>query len=762
MSNHLPPPGGAREQFAARLRSVLEELGGPTLDQIVRASQGTPAPLNKSSVSEWKRGRSLPETPKLLESLLRTLDQLAGVRGIMDRETWQQAYVAAQSEDSRRPVGGLLKVKEAEPLALGVHRAHTSPTAAHIPSYIPRDVDTRVRSAVRLLLKEGGMLLLTGDSTAGKSRTAYEAMAAVAPERFLVDPGSNARLVESIASALDLASRGQPCLLWLNDAERFLGPRGLEMADFRRLRSARIPIIATMRDSFLARLTKERVSTDILNLVQEIHLNRLWSRDELTRARKRLEENGDPRVAEALRHSAEHGISEYLAAGPRLWRELQQAPRIHGNPRGAALVHAAIDLARAGFSGAITTEALIGLHEHHLPGANKALLTPEPIHSALAWATEPRYGVTRHLVPVDGGWQAFDYLVDTTLRQDRPQPVSDHTWEAALDLAAEEHQRFDVAFAAFANERPDVGSRVLLPLAEDGSVLAMRALGALHRRIAPQRAKDWLKRAIAAGDVVSMRLLGNQHVLQNRWDKGVKWYRRAAKAGDPESEAFFRVPTVYPQDEGSKPCPTAALLAGDPYDDYEEGEAASPWSPTLRTLKVLEAALDICCDMTYDAIEDLGGRAIKPKRSDYPLDRLPSQTWRQSRKWRRRFARCHDDLANDIRAGGLPRPRCTGEEMALHLALESASAMTCDEEELVTEFTTGVPRSRNDFDWDECHALLFEDHDVLWLYEPWMSGIEDPDNPTNRFIGVAHLRPDDWFKPFRKDDARDPARGHRR
>lgn len=756
--NHLPTPQGAREQFASLLQEELKGLGSPTLVQIVEAGRARrSAPLNKSSVSEWRRGKSLPETTELLESLLCALDRISGVRGRVDREVWLRAYAAAQRETPVPSLTHPLTVRDAGALELGVHRAQSLAGMTLVPSYIPRDLDGQVRGALSRLIGEGGMLLLTGDSAVGKTRTAHQAMLDTVPDHVLLAPESSTHLERSIASAIDHASSGIPTLLWLNDAERFLGPQGLGMQEFRTLRSARVVIVATMRDSFRLRLVRERVSVDILNLAEEIHLERIWSPDELARTRKSLETERDPRVAEALRAAREHGVAEYLAAGPQLWRELQEAPRVHGHPRGAALVHAAIDLARAGISSPISLQDLTDLHEEYLPGSNKSLISPESLDEALTWATEPRYGVTRHLLPASGGWHAFDFLVDAQLRREQSPPLPDRTWDAALAIATEDHHHHDVALAAFANDRPDIGDRALVPLAKKGNAVAMRSLGVLHRRADPKQARKWLKRAINAGDVVAMRLLGNQHVFQNEWDKGVKWYRRAAKAGDAESVAYFCEPFIYQQ-----PNPTAPPAPDD--EDYEEN--SEPWAPTPRTLKVLEAALDIACDMTYDEIEEHGGKPMKAGKVNkgwyFMLGYLPSQAWRQTRRWRREFARCYDDLANDIRTGQTPRPTCTGEELALHIALLHASAMTLDEMDFVDELTTGLPESSQDFDWDACKDLLFEDHDVLWLYWPWMSGIEDPANPINEFARVAHLRPDDWFLPFREAHTRDPHRGHRR
>src|ERR1700722_3675953 len=75
------------------------------------------------------------------------------------------------------------------PVVLGVHQAAAVPatevpeSAAGIPAYVPRDVDGQLREC----LLAGGFVLLVGDSTAGKSRTAFEALHAL-PGHVLVCP----------------------------------------------------------------------------------------------------------------------------------------------------------------------------------------------------------------------------------------------------------------------------------------------------------------------------------------------------------------------------------------------------------------------------------------------------------------------------------------------------------------------------------------------------------------------------------------------
>ncbi|MER5891313.1 hypothetical protein ABT160_46555 [Streptomyces sp. NPDC001941] len=60
-----------------------------------------------------------------------------------------------------------------------------------------------------------------------------------------------------------------------------------------------------------------------------------------------------------------------------------------------------------------------------------------------------------------------------------------------------------------------------------------------------------------------------------------------------------------------------------------------------------------------------------------------------------------------------------------------------------------------------CSSDLFEDHDVLMLFDTKLDGIELPDSDIHQALGVVNLQADDWFEPFDSDAARDPDRGFR-
>ncbi|MFG3290246.1 tetratricopeptide repeat protein [Streptomyces sp. NPDC048179] len=598
------------------------------------------------------------------------------------------------------------------------------------------------------------MVLLTGASTAGKTRCAYEAMTAVLPDHLLVVPPHVTDLPDAITEAVRAARSGTPCVLWLNDMEKYLGPDGLTLADIRALRAAHTVVLGTMR----SRIRDGLPSHELVRLAEEFDIKRLWSQEEVGRVREHVRSRPDARLRLALEQAEDFGIAETLATGPQLWRELLHASVVDGHPRGAALVWAAIDLALAGLTEPQPADLLRTLHERYLPGRNKQLIGPEPFDAALSWATSPRDAVTRLLIPEGDGLKPFDYLLDAHLRDRGPSAdlIPEEIWEVALARGVEKHHRFSVALAAHANDRIDVARRALQPLADAEDVDTFRTLGLLYERNDTEEAVHWLQRAIDAGDVLSLRLMGNLCFRTQDMPTAGTWYRRAAEAGDEVSQSYYNRRPV-PDELAPPAAPETEETDEDDWDEDRE------WAPTPRTLRVLEAALDIAADMAYDVLEEIGDRPVDLRDNyAYIFSHLPVHTWRQDAPWRRHMVRCFDDLAHDIRAGKWPTPTCTGEEMALHVAVDHASSMVVDDLELVTSFVEDVPSHHDDWDWGLCLDTLLEDTDVLFLYEPWAQGIEDSDHHLNALMGFANLEVEDWFVPFYEDRARDPDRGFRR
>lgn len=169
-----------------------------------------------------------------------------------------------------------------------------------------------------------------------------------------------------------------------------------------------------------------------------------------------------------------------------------------------------------------------------------------------------------------------------------------------------------------------------------------------------------------------------------------------------------------------------------------------------RYLPMLERALDWCADTWMD--DQLP-----------PMARLSAQ----DDVWRERFSQCFLDLAAKCRKGEWPFPGCTGEEMALHLALVE-DEFDVDADDVLSptnpkgwtiNYDRAVPIQHTDGtkgwrvyglmeeDAEFLKDLLLEDEDVLMLFDMQNDGFQN-NNPA---MGYANLNPPDWFVPFRKD-----------
>ncbi len=344
-----------------------------------------------------------------------------------------------------------------DPVVLGVHRAvpvavsggrtdSGKPAEEYAPAYISRDFEAELRNR----LTAGGFVLLVGDSTAGKSRAAFEAMTEMFPGHLLIRPKNR----EAIAVAVTRAAKAQQSVLWLDDLEGYLGTGGLTATQLDRLvigDGHDYVIIATLRTAERARITTGGLLSDdaasralrdarqVLDQATTIRVDRMFTGSELERAQSYAP---DPRVADALAHSGTYGIAEYLAAGPELLEAWEDARNSVAGPnaRGAALVAAAIDIRRAGQTSPVARAVLEAIHKLYLAGPAYALTRPEPLDEAWEWATRQRT-TTALLRPVAGDGveagdrvEVFDYLVDTIQRRSPPEDqVPEPVVRAAID-----------------------------------------------------------------------------------------------------------------------------------------------------------------------------------------------------------------------------------------------------------------------------------------------------------------------------------------
>jgi hypothetical protein len=337
------------------------------------------------------------------------------------------------------------RVREiADPVRVGVYAAapieSDDPAPARTPPFIRRDRSPELERAVQ----RGGFVVVVGESTAGKSRAAFEAMRACLPDHAFVRPRNR----PGLRAAVEVVQRERRCVIWLDDLQKYLGSDGLTAHLLERLLgdgTRHVVVLATMRaqervhyltdgmsgDPGSAEMAREQ--REVLDRATEIRIDRTWTTAEVERAQAFAD---DPRIVAALEHCDQFGLAEYLAAGPKLLAAWQDgwAPGIH--PRGAAIVAAAVDARRAGFYRGLTPAVLRALHEHYLQQRGGARLRPESWEQALTWATRAAYATTGLLMP-DGPdhYVVFDYLPDVVDADPTTAPIPGETWQELIGQA---------------------------------------------------------------------------------------------------------------------------------------------------------------------------------------------------------------------------------------------------------------------------------------------------------------------------------------
>jgi len=102
----------------------------------------------------------------------------------------------------------------------------------------------------------------------------------------------------------------------------------------------------------------------------------------------------------------------------------------------------------------------------------------------------------------------------------------------------------------------------------------------------------------------------------------------------------------------------------------------------------------------------------------------------------KRFLACVYTVAWKLHSPDPQALACVGEELALHALIQGAEAILDDK--------------GSEADFDELRETAYEDEDYALLFDPQWDGIEDSER--GRRLGMANLRHDDWFTPFRDED----------
>lgn len=568
-SSHAPPPA-----VGTSGDSPWQGMSGAALfagEYLIGVVSGDPA--------QWGHARveAVPISVVVADAAFRrAVEAAAGLRpevveiGRRALEVVPEAQASCESD--------WLPVAGADPVSFGVHRAPDAAGYSEVVEYVPRSVDTQLDARLGALAESGGMLLLTGDSAAGKSRALFESMVRNLRDWLVCRPDPDADLTFLHASP----SSERAKVVWLDDLHSYLRPDGLTPSLLDRLVRRGTVLLATLRTEFhehylddkdglsLSRGAARLPSSPgrVIRSAHHITLDRIWTDDE----RHAASLHEDPRIAAALSADRAHGVAEYLAAGPQVLALWKSASRVKGNPRGAALVAAAVALARTGVDTALPPESLERLHSRFLDQAGGPALRPEGMEEAWDWASRIVLGVTSPLVPAQGGtWKPFDYLVSDAARRSRPSELPEHVWDEAVRIV-DDTRRVLVSTVARVAGRPDVAKEVLRPLAEAdepdglinlgvllaaekdyagagrcferasslGDATGAHNMGSLSAaRGDLEAARRWYERAIENGELESIGALGLVHERLGNQDEAVVLWRRGTEAGDPGSALHY-------------------------------------------------------------------------------------------------------------------------------------------------------------------------------------------------------------------------------
>ncbi|MFJ8862302.1 hypothetical protein ACIRD8_28220 [Streptomyces sp. NPDC102451] len=251
---------------------------------------------------------------------------------------------------------------------------------ASLTPYLARPHD---RELERLLVPaldgaESCFVVLTGDSSTGKTRALFEALLRLAPDRPLWRPTHAAALGDLLGDGRVVPGE----VLWLNEAQRFLyGDRSEESAAaLRELLITRtgITVVGTLWTfPYWEELIRPSVSGDARSHVRALLdapvTHRIAVPAELTSAegsewKSLAASSGDRRMGQAGRAGAADGrVVQHLSGGPQLLDAYSMGPGSHFTHAEHALVTAAIAARQAGHYAPLPEELLAHVANAALP-----------------------------------------------------------------------------------------------------------------------------------------------------------------------------------------------------------------------------------------------------------------------------------------------------------------------------------------------------------------------------------------------------------
>jgi hypothetical protein len=356
-----------------------------------------------------------------------------------------------------------LRVDSALPRELGIHSA-ISGGDDDLPTYVKRSFDFQLRTVLSGKLPDrGSFVVLVGGSSAGKTRSLYEAVYELVPDWWLVQPSEAADL---------LRLRNAPprtTVFWLDELQQYLGARpALTFECVRLLLRHGNLVVGTLWPDQYATWTAGRDdvhrlmrSADAISVAESLDMHELSEAREVALR--------DSRIEDALR-PRDVGMTQVLAGGPRLVMSWEQPVNAYAK----AMITAAADAHRLGvqspLSGELLAEAMFGYLRPH----ERVQSADHWLASAVPNVADPKQDGVSPLYPVDAGragtlagYTIADYLAQHVRRERRSEPVPKAAWEALVTRLRRPDDLRRVAASAIARLRLRYAESALTRLAEE-------------------------------------------------------------------------------------------------------------------------------------------------------------------------------------------------------------------------------------------------------------------------------------------------------
>jgi tetratricopeptide (TPR) repeat protein len=343
-------------------------------------------------------------------------------------------------------------IQEVNPFDIGVfysRRAEHYRGQRLRPPYVPRAVDEKLAG----LLRSRPLVLVKGQSRAGKSRTAFEVAARELPGWRLLVPKHRAALA-GLGELDRLPGEGEQVLVWLDDLDQYVaveGTGGLDAGLLTRLAACDPPmrVLATIRLEEHGRLAT--APGELGRVVREL-LNR-FDPGAITLP-VGFEEPAERAAITKLYpgEQVEGGLAEHLAAVHELVDRLEAGEA--SVPEGAGLVLAAVDWRRARLDRPVSRAELAELLPLYLKRLRPLLpvVREGEVDRGLGWATDAVGRTAALLVadpdPLADTFRVADPIVDLVERRTGRRLADPAVWERLLGMASPE-QAVSVGFAAY-------------------------------------------------------------------------------------------------------------------------------------------------------------------------------------------------------------------------------------------------------------------------------------------------------------------------